>query len=367
MSFVFYNAAATSSDPDAIFWSFFNSSWYSMIPFILFIHQLFHVLLPWIFNPFLIHNHATQYSFQTVWPHYILSFFYHLLAIQKTSLWWLHTHTHTQPFYGSLDFVRDNPGEPVPGETFTHSHSSWSSIIPVCFLHLLQSMASSLFNQCALQSFSTISLQVFFGLPLGLVPSTSYSIHLFTQSLSSFRNTCPYNHNLFCCSTEIMSSNTSLPLNSLLGTPSCNFTPHIILPFSSLTSEVPPHFPFLQAILTSMQHTASHTTAVQSPSHCQWYILIGKQRYQLPEFIPSNSNFMLLKCMVLFTTFSLRKWHVRQACIFLRVARQCAHLQFRYILFTKCHQYTWQTLSNTVYTAALSHIIAYIWWGSQCQ
>jgi len=29
-------------------------------------------------------------------------------------------HTHTQPFYGSLDFVRDNPGEPVPEETFTH-------------------------------------------------------------------------------------------------------------------------------------------------------------------------------------------------------------------------------------------------------
>jgi len=29
-------------------------------------------------------------------------------------------HTHTQPFYGSLDFVRDNLGEPVPEETFTH-------------------------------------------------------------------------------------------------------------------------------------------------------------------------------------------------------------------------------------------------------
>jgi len=25
------------------------------------------------------------------------------------------------PFYGSVDFVRDNPGEPVPEETFTHS------------------------------------------------------------------------------------------------------------------------------------------------------------------------------------------------------------------------------------------------------
>jgi len=38
--------------------------------------------------------------------------------------------THTQPFYGSLDFVRDNQGEPVPEETFTHSHQSWSSVIP---------------------------------------------------------------------------------------------------------------------------------------------------------------------------------------------------------------------------------------------
>ena len=40
-----------------------------------------------------------------------------------------HTHTHTQPFYGSLSFVRDNPGEPVPEETFTYSHLSWSSFV----------------------------------------------------------------------------------------------------------------------------------------------------------------------------------------------------------------------------------------------
>jgi len=30
------------------------------------------------------------------------------------------THTHTQPFYGSVEFVQNNPGEPVPEETFTH-------------------------------------------------------------------------------------------------------------------------------------------------------------------------------------------------------------------------------------------------------
>jgi len=38
--------------------------------------------------------------------------------------------THIQPFYGSMDFVQDNLGEPVPEETFTHSQLSWSSIIP---------------------------------------------------------------------------------------------------------------------------------------------------------------------------------------------------------------------------------------------
>jgi len=171
--------------------------------------------------------------------------------LHGSETWPVHTHTHTHTtILGSLDFVRDNTGEPVPEETFNHSHSSWSSIIPVCFLHLLRFMASSLFNPRALQSFSTISLQVFFGLPLRLAPSTSYSIHFFTQSLSSFRSTCPYHRNLFCCSTEIMSTNPSLPLNSLLGTLSCNFTPQYhtsILPFSCLPSEVPPHFPFLHA------------------------------------------------------------------------------------------------------------------------
>jgi len=49
------------------------------------------------------------------------------------------------------------------------------------FFHLLWSIASSLFNLRAWQSFCTTSLQVLFGLPLGLQPSTSYSIHFFIQ------------------------------------------------------------------------------------------------------------------------------------------------------------------------------------------
>jgi len=84
----------------------------------------------------------------------------------------------------------------------------------ISFLHLLQSIASSLFTLRAWQSLCTTSLQILFGLPLGLEPSTSYSIHVFTQSLSSFCNTCPYHRNLCCCSIEIMLS-VSSPHNVL--------------------------------------------------------------------------------------------------------------------------------------------------------
>ena len=56
----------------------------------------------------------------------------------------------------------------------------------ISFFHLPQSIASSLFKLHASQSFCTTSLHVLLGLPLGLEPSTSYSIHSFTQSVSSF-------------------------------------------------------------------------------------------------------------------------------------------------------------------------------------
>jgi len=46
-------------------------------------------------------------------------------------------------------------GRPVPEETLTHSHPSWSSGILINFLHLLRSIASSLFSLRAWQSFLT--------------------------------------------------------------------------------------------------------------------------------------------------------------------------------------------------------------------
>ena len=51
-------------------------------------------------------------------------------------------------------------------------------------------------------------------------------------------------------------------------------------------------------LITYMQHT-SNITAIQSSSHYRWYmyIHIGKQWYQLPEFISPNSNSGLHSCI----------------------------------------------------------------------
>ena len=112
--------------------------------------------------------------------------------------------------------------------SLTH-HPDHHPPIFISFFHLLRSIGSSKFNLPARQSFCTTSLQVLFGLPLGLEPSTLYYIHFFTQSVSSFCNTCPYHRSLFCCSSKTISSMPSLSLNSLLGTLSSTLTSHIHL------------------------------------------------------------------------------------------------------------------------------------------
>jgi len=103
-------------------------------------------------------------------------------------------HTYTQP----LQLYGFCPGQPRWASTRRNIHplTPIVSIVPYLLhpsitIHGILSVQST-----CLSLFSAISLQVFSGLPLGLAPSTSYSIHFFTQSLSSFRNTCPYHRNL---------------------------------------------------------------------------------------------------------------------------------------------------------------------------
>jgi len=152
-----------------------------------------------------------------------------------------------QLFYGSLDFIWGNPGEPVPEETFTHPHLSWSSIIPYLLPPSITIHDILPVQLTHLTVFCTISVQVFFGLPHGLVPSTSYSIHFFTQPLSSFLEIC---HTITAgfavvprlCHLILVSLSTLFMQLYLLA--SCQTS---MWSFSSLPAEVPPHFPFLQA------------------------------------------------------------------------------------------------------------------------
>jgi len=68
------------------------------------------------------------------------------------------THTHTHTHTTILRLCGICPGKPGWAGTRRNIHplhSSWSSIIPICFLHLLWHVASSVFNPHALQSFST--------------------------------------------------------------------------------------------------------------------------------------------------------------------------------------------------------------------
>jgi len=56
----------------------------------------------------------------------------------------------------------------------------------ICFIHLIRPWHPPYSVHIPDNLFSTVSLQVFFDQPLGLAPSTSYSIHFFTQIIVFF-------------------------------------------------------------------------------------------------------------------------------------------------------------------------------------
>ena len=101
-------------------------------------------------------------------------------------------HTCAQPFYCSLDFVRDNQGELIPEETFTHSHLSSSSIIPYLLPPSIMIHGSVQFtcltvflhNLSQISKFSLVYLLAWHP-PL-------HTTYVSSPNHSSFRNTCPY-------------------------------------------------------------------------------------------------------------------------------------------------------------------------------
>ena len=113
-----------------------------------------------------------------------------------------HTHTHTHKPFNGLWSGTTQVGRYQKKHSPTHTHPDHQTSF-IIFLHLQRSMASSLFILHAWQSSHTTSLQVIFGLPLGLGPSTSYYIHFFTQSSSSFRTFAAHAHTNAACSAAI--------------------------------------------------------------------------------------------------------------------------------------------------------------------
>ena len=104
----------------------------------------------------------------------------------SSPIYWRHNNTHTQPFNSSISGTTQL-GRYQKKRSTTHTNPDHQTSF-INFLHLLPSIASSLFSLRAWESSLTTSLQVLFGLG----PPTSYSIHSFTQSSSSFHSTRLY-------------------------------------------------------------------------------------------------------------------------------------------------------------------------------
>jgi len=112
-----------------------------------------------------------------------MGLFHNVSSFVTLSMWSV-THTHTQPFNSLWSWL---PGRPIPEETFTHLHPSWSSDI----LYQLPSFTmirSILFVQLMCLTFVIDNLPpVLFGLPLGLGPCTLYFIlHAFLHPVIIF-------------------------------------------------------------------------------------------------------------------------------------------------------------------------------------
>jgi len=105
--------------------------------------------------------------------------------------------THTHRFNGHF------PGEP-----------GLASSPLILLLHLFLDCASFWDRPKLSMLFLTQSHQVFFGRPFCLIPSTSHVIQHLTQSLSSFRSTCPNHLNLVFLIIKLTGSNPKSSLNS---------------------------------------------------------------------------------------------------------------------------------------------------------
>ena len=123
------------------------------------------------------------------------------------------------------------PGQPGYAGTRRNIHPLTPilvNVLPLSLFSICNGPWHPLYSAYVLDSPLEQPLSRSSGLPLGLEPSTSYSMHFFTQSSSSF---AAHAHTNAACSAAIsMLCHLHLvSLSSLLGSLSFNLTPHIHL------------------------------------------------------------------------------------------------------------------------------------------
>jgi len=179
---------------------------------------------------------------------------------------WFKNYTHnTQPFYGSVEFVRDNPVSQYhkkhsPTHTY-HGHQSHQPVSPYTTIHGILPIQSTCF---------TVFVH---NLSPSFLWSTSWlgTLH-FISSPNHYLLFATHAHTITTCSAVVLRLCPLIPVSlSTFYSELYLVTSHhtSFLPFSSLLLKCHLIFLSYRPGLTSMQHTTSHTTAVQSPSHCQ--------------------------------------------------------------------------------------------------
>ena len=118
------------------------------------------------------------FKLSTTWWHKTTRYVLNVVATLYFNIFEDVQQQQQRPFYGPLSgTTRVSRYQKKHSPTHHRDHHP----IFISFFHLPRSIASSLFKSRAWQSFCTTSFHVLFGLPLGLEPSTLYSIHFFTQ------------------------------------------------------------------------------------------------------------------------------------------------------------------------------------------
>ena len=211
-----------------------------------------------------------------------------------------HTHTHTHNCYIA---AHDYPGEPVPEETFTiHTCPAYqpcfsaSSINrdpwhPACSIYMLVSLHSQ-----SLSKSSLVSLLVW-SPPLHTTYIFSSSHYYYCLLFAT------HAHTIVTCFAVLPRLCYLFPvsLNSTWNSCIIFYLYHLTILISLCWSAT--SFSFLTGqVMYIFNHSNNNntlqTTAVQPLSPDQYYnILFGKQWYQLPEFIQSDSNPCVYSCI----------------------------------------------------------------------